>query len=55
MNETEQLAQLCQRLGAPRAQAETMAAQLLKARDGSWRPSAGSRVKRRSRVCWSWS
>ena len=30
MTELEQLAQLCQRLGAPRAQAETMAAQLLK-------------------------
>ena len=30
MSEIEQLTQLCQRLGAPRAQAETMAAQLLK-------------------------
>jgi hypothetical protein len=30
MNEHEQLAQLCQRLGASRAQAETMATQLLK-------------------------
>jgi len=30
MSEVEQLTQLCQRLGAPRAQAETMAAQLLK-------------------------
>ena len=30
MNEHEQLAQLCERLGASRPQAETMAAQLLK-------------------------
>lgn len=30
MTEAEQLAELCVRLGAPRAQAETMAAQLLK-------------------------
>ena len=30
MNELEQLAQVCQRLGAPAAQAQTMAAQLLK-------------------------
>lgn len=30
MTELEQLAQLCERLGAPRAQAETMAAQLAK-------------------------
>jgi hypothetical protein len=30
VNELEQLALLCERLGAPRAQAETMAAQLLK-------------------------
>ena len=30
MNEQEQLTQLCLRLGAQRAQAETMAAQLLK-------------------------
>jgi hypothetical protein len=30
MNEVEQVAQLCERLGAPRAQAMTMAAQLVK-------------------------
>lgn len=30
MTEAEQLTQLCERLGAPRAQAETMAAQLAK-------------------------
>jgi len=30
MTELEQLAQLCERLGAPRAQAATMAAQLAK-------------------------
>jgi hypothetical protein len=30
MTEQEQLTQLCERLGAPRVQAETMAAQLLK-------------------------
>ena len=30
MSELEQLTQLCERLGAPRAQAATMAAQLLK-------------------------
>jgi hypothetical protein len=30
MSEQEQLTQLCRRLGAPRAQAATMAAQLLK-------------------------
>ena len=30
MNEHEQLTQLCERLGAPKAQAQTMAAQLLK-------------------------
>jgi hypothetical protein len=30
MTELEQLTQLCEQLGAPRAQAETMAAQLLK-------------------------
>lgn len=30
MTEQEHLAQLCERLGAPRAQAEIMAAQLLK-------------------------
>ena len=30
MSEHEQLSQLCERLGAPRAQAQTMAAQLLK-------------------------
>ena len=30
MSEREQLAQLCERLGAPRLQAQTMAAQLLK-------------------------
>jgi hypothetical protein len=30
MSELEQLTQLCERLGAPRAQAEMMAAQLLK-------------------------
>lgn len=30
MSEHEQLTQLCERLGAPRAQAATMAAQLLK-------------------------
>ena len=30
MNELEQLAQVCTRLGAPPAQAQTMAAQLLK-------------------------
>ena len=30
MTELEQLTQLCERLGAPRAQAATMAAQLLK-------------------------
>jgi hypothetical protein len=30
MSELEQLAQVCQRLGAPAAQAQTMAAQLLK-------------------------
>lgn len=30
MNELEQLAQVCARLGAPPAQAQTMAAQLLK-------------------------
>jgi len=33
VNEHAQLAELCQRLGAPRAQAETMAAQLLKRAD----------------------
>lgn len=33
MTEAEQLAQLCERLGAPRAQAEIMAAQLLKRAD----------------------
>ena len=30
MSELEQLTELCERLGAPRAQAETMAAQLAK-------------------------
>ena len=30
MSEQEQLTELCERLGAPRAQAETMAAQLAK-------------------------
>ena len=30
MSEHEQLTRLCERLGAPRAQAQTMAAQLLK-------------------------
>jgi ABC-type phosphate transport system permease subunit len=33
MNELEQLTQLCLRLGAARAQAETMAAQLVKRAD----------------------
>lgn len=33
MTELEQLTQLCQRLGAPAAQAATMAAQLLKRAD----------------------
>lgn len=33
MTELEQLTQLCERLGAPRAQAATMAAQLLKRAD----------------------
>jgi len=33
VNEHAQLADLCARLGAPRAQAETMAAQLLKRAD----------------------
>lgn len=33
MTEHEQLAALCQRLGAPRGQAEVMAAQLLKRAD----------------------
>lgn len=33
MTELEQLTQLCERLGAPRAQAETMAAQLSKRAD----------------------
>jgi hypothetical protein len=33
MNELEQLTVLCERLGAPRAQAATMAAQLLKRAD----------------------
>jgi hypothetical protein len=33
MSELEQLTQLCERLGAPRAQAATMAAQLLKRAD----------------------
>ncbi|MBL9202694.1 MAG: hypothetical protein JNL39_19430 [Opitutaceae bacterium] len=33
MSECEQLAQLCEHLGAPRAQAVTMAAQLIKRAD----------------------
>jgi hypothetical protein len=33
MSELEQLTEACQRLGAPRPQAETMAAQLLKRAD----------------------
>lgn len=45
MTELEQLTALCERLGAPHAQAQTMAAQLLK--------RAGSRARRRWRICCS--